>query len=244
MHPGIGPLGRPTIPSNAFVPVRAPKLPPHMRPTTEPVDPATAVEHDGDARGVIRNLEAGHYSGVPAVRLRMNFLDELRAREAAATAEANAAPMDQAVDGLTTALADFAEAAELTADTETMFEAASAGFLEAVSVIREDSVDSAEFAQRAELAIEDFALELEGLSGGDDSTALALTALVSELKSVLDDTLGSGLPVPEPDPIDFPAPNGNGAAYAKFLAAYEQLAGQGEEAARAAAEETAVSTFA
>ena len=234
MQHGMGPLGRSNIPANAFVPVRAPRLPPHLRPSTEPVEApgaTTAAErdaaaHDATANGALRNLEAGHHKGVPAVRLTLNFLDELRAREAVATAEQQTpeAGLDGAFDELQQTVADFPETSQLTASAAIQFEAVSSVFLDSVAQLRGDAVEQAEFAQRTQLAIGDFALELEGLGAGDDATR-AFTALVSELESVLEDVLGPPTLAPVPDPIDFPAPAGRGAAYAKFLAAYEQLTG-------------------
>ena len=38
MQHGMGPIDHSNIPVNAFVPVRAPKVPPHLRPSTEPVE--------------------------------------------------------------------------------------------------------------------------------------------------------------------------------------------------------------
>ena len=230
MQHGIGSLGRSSIPANAFVPVRPPKLPPHLRPPSEPVDElaaTTAAERDATANGALRNLEAGHYKGVPAVRLTLNFLDELRAREA--------------VDELRQAVADLSEMSELTASTAIEFEAASSAFLEVVAQLRGDSSDEAAFAQRAQLAIEDFALELEALGAGGDAATRAFTALVSELESILEDVLGPPTLGPAPDPIDFPAPAGRGAAYARFLAAYQQVTGSSDPTADAPV--TAGSTF-
>ena len=130
---------------------------------------------------------------------------------------------------------------ELTASTAIEFEAASSAFLEVVAQLRGDSSDEAAFAQRAQLAIEDFALELEALGAGGDAATRAFTALVSELESILEDVLGPPTLGPAPDPIDFPAPAGRGAAYARFLAAYQQVTGSSDPTADAPV--TAGSTF-
>lgn len=226
MQHGIGPLGRSNIPANAFVPVRAPKLPPHLRsaggPAGEPAEAPPAPERTAAAGGALGNLEAGHYKGVPAVRLSLNFVDELRAREAVAVSEGQVA--ETAVEELRQAVVDFSETAELTESTAIEFEVTSSAFLDAVAQLREDSIDQAQFAQRAQLAIEDFALELEAIGAGDDVTR-SFTALVSELESVLEEVLGPPRFEPAPDPAVFAAPVGRGAAYAKFLAAYEQATG-------------------
>ena len=230
MQHGIGSLGRSNIPANAFVPVRPPKLPPHLRPTNEPVDEleaATAAERDATANGALRNLDASHYKSVPAARLTLNFVDELRAREALAAGDeqTRGAGLDTAVDELRQAVADLPETSELTASAAIQFEAASSAFVDVVAQLRDDSLDQAEFAQRAQLAIEDFALELEALGADDAAATRAFTALVTELESVLEDVLGPTTLAPAPDPIDLPAPAGRGAAYAKFLAAYQQVTG-------------------
>ncbi len=61
--------------------------------TAVPEEPAqpTAPERpvgSGEARGVIRLFEAGHFRGVADVRLRINFFDELQSRVSAARATA------------------------------------------------------------------------------------------------------------------------------------------------------------
>ena len=200
MQHGIGSLGRSNIPANAFVPVRPPKLPPHLRSTNEPVDEleaATAAERDATANGALRNLDAGHYKGVPAARLTLNFVDEQRAREALAAG-------DEQTRG---AGLDLPETSELTASTAIQFEAASRAFLDVVAQLRDDSLDQAEFAQRAQLAIED-ALELEALGADDAAATRAFTAL----ESVLEDVLGPPTLAPAPDPTD-DAPLAEGSSF-------------------------------
>jgi hypothetical protein len=46
-----------------------------------PSSDTVAIESDGEQKGVIRNLLAGHYKGVADVRLRINFFDELAAMD-------------------------------------------------------------------------------------------------------------------------------------------------------------------
>ena len=176
MQHGMGPLGRSNIPANAFVPVRAPRLPPHLRPSTEPVEApgaTTAAErdaaaHDATANGALRNLEAGHYKGVPAVRLTLNFLDELRAREAVATAEQQTpeAGLDGAFDELQQTVADFPETSQLTASTAIQFEAVSSAFLDSAAQLPGDRPSS----RSAPRSPSRTSARAEGLGAGDDAT--------------------------------------------------------------------------
>ncbi len=80
--------GRGRPPQDDVIPVDdAPK--PNVVPAGE--------EDDGDeGRGVLRNLQAGHFKGVADVRLRINFFDEL----SAAANESATAAASEGIDGL------------------------------------------------------------------------------------------------------------------------------------------------
>ena len=57
----------------------------------------------------------------------------------------------------------FAAQAELTEQQSTEFDAASAGFLTAVAAIRSERLGSLQAAQQTQLALEDFALQIDAL---------------------------------------------------------------------------------
>ncbi len=55
-----------------------PTCDPAPSPTTDPVN-LTVSEPPGRARGMLRNLAAGHFHGVADLRHRLNFADEIKA---------------------------------------------------------------------------------------------------------------------------------------------------------------------
>ena len=99
-------------------------------------------------------------------------------------------------------------------------------------------------AQRTQLALEDFALEIDQLGeGGDGARAIALTALIGELQAALDAAFRPPT-TPEAPPIDLPANGHAAAAASKFFVAYERVGPQGHEDGSASASDGAIDTVA
>lgn len=123
----------------------------------------------------------------------------------------------------------FAASVALTEDQAQKFDAASEGFLKAVAAIRSERLGSLQTAQRTQLALEKFAVELDRLpipGGGDVGTAL--TALVSELQRVFDAAFEQAAGQEQAPQIFFPAFDGHGSPSDRLLTAYRsQSAGRG-----------------
>ncbi|MCP4247040.1 MAG: hypothetical protein GY778_08315 [bacterium] len=134
-----------------------------IAPTSDDDQDAQGAEK---VRGVIRNLEAGHFKGVADVRLRINFFDELAARasqRAQTTAQAESqqfvATVGEQVDQLVATLA-VEDANQQEAVTEIV----------------------SEFDAAVQQAVTDFAASDDGLAGLQEAVGLAFEALVERLR--------------------------------------------------------------
>ena len=137
----------------------------------------------------------------------------------------------------------FAAASELTERRAAQFEAAGAGFLEAVATLRAERHSRAVLAQRTQLALEDFAPEIDQLGEGRaGARAIALTALIGELQAALDAAFRPPT-TPEAPPIDVPANGRAAVAASKFFVAYERVGPQDEDG-NASASDGAIDTVA
>ena len=198
------------------------------------VEPAGDEPGDGAARGVLRNLEAGHFRGVADLRLRINFADQILAAEldAASRAASQAAPdfaaaANVAIDGF------LGAAGELTEDQQAAVEQARNTFATALSDATEAGLSSDDLVAALSGSVEQFIATLNSifappptdpLPEGTDALGLAF---VDELAEALGIALGefessSGTTSTLP-PLS--SPSGNGVAYAKFLSEYYELYG-------------------
>ena len=207
----------------------------NVRPKDDGVEEA-AQEQPGngeDAEGVIRLLQEGHFKGVADVRLRINFLDELAAIN---TAQVNAVVEEKAagvVESVGSVAESFLTENELTEEQAGGVSEAKLAFEQAVNEAEEDPVTG------IKTAFGDFIAELKGLfespadppvleppappeepvpdwlgfiANLEAAFATAMEELTNGLSSV------STLP-----PLS--EPNGNGTAYDKFVAIYEDMMG-------------------
>jgi hypothetical protein len=191
----------------------------------------------GDApRGVIRNILEGHYKGVAAVRLRINFYDELSAIEEQAQSTAltgNADAFKDTLDSSFGALsADESVTAEQAAalnELKTAFSAESqkmdmtnaASFLENCQQNVMNLLDSVK-ALFSPISTEATGAGTTSADQGELSPGLTAfnsfeTKILSAL-SGLQSTVESVNVLPE-----LPPPSGNGAAYDKFLQVYSSM---------------------
>ena len=220
---------------------------------------------EGEQRGVIRNFLNGHYSGVAAVRLAINFQAELAAqRIESSTAEAQVSGesfAEQAAvlvegfvttyegteqaDAVASAAGDFMAAlADLTAQelTPADLEAAIRVELDGFAAALHELLDASEepvAAATAEALIDGMA-EPQTTDGEPvatepvdepiidttvetEPTIDPIDALIAELEAALVDALAPSIESASSTLIDFGEPNGNGVAFAKFLAIYEGL---------------------
>ncbi|MDT8301310.1 MAG: hypothetical protein RQ760_07475 [Sedimentisphaerales bacterium] len=215
-------------------------------PSTEPQ--SESKENDTE-KGVIRNLLAGHYKGVSDVRLRINFFEELAAIEAAevriVTVEkvggvlesvggvvnsfitGENKPADEQIASVLELQETFTQAAgesqnEPAADLTSAFDDFVKGlrdlFAPPVKTPEETTIPETEddgiteSSNTTELPWQTF---LENLQSAFTAASDELTKAVTELNIL-----------PE-----LSEPNGNGVAYEKFLAIYNDLSGLGSPAA-------------
>ncbi|MHC4244595.1 MAG: hypothetical protein ACYS3N_23405 [Planctomycetota bacterium] len=215
-------------------------------PSTEPQ--SELQENDTD-KGVLRNLMDGHFNGVSDVRLRINFFEELAAIEAAKLQTVAAEKVGGVLQSVGGVVTDFVEGDnELTPEQ-------SASVLDLHDTFTKAADESQnELAADLTTAFDEFVIALRNLftppeqtqeetiipetkdvdtTEGSSTTELpwemfldnlqsAFTAASDELtKAVTDLTI-----LPE-----LSEPNGNGVAYEKFLAIYNDLLGAGTSAA-------------
>ena len=199
--------------------------------------------------GVIRNLLSGHFKGVAALRLRINFADQLGALHAAATnnlaGEATASFASEATttmdDLLThpglsgdqqTALAELAEAfladlaatdGTVTSSTETFDQQLADLRASLEEALAEIEPESPLVQAEGELEVDMITDEVEAPLA-EPSTLLAdARAAVDYLEAQLAAAIESVVAAPTLLP-PLSEPSGNGVAYAKFLAIYEDTA--------------------
>ena len=211
-----------------------------MRETHESSDrPVTSpgIDKKEPEKGVIRLLEQGHFKGVAEVRLRINFFEELTTRSAAeqdAAFFAGRETFDADVeDALTQLQSDLA----LTEDQAPQFNEQAGDLTTAINGIIDDfqangDSDTAALAEGLQTEMGSFVTNLQTLLNSSeidgilqafsDSFATQVDAL-SEVFAATSNGLG-----------ELSEPQGNGAAYAKFLAILEGM--QAESAPETTAE--------
>jgi len=188
---------------------------------TEPQSDIQNTDDIEDGKGVLGMLQEGHFKGVSDVRLRINFIEQLNAIEAAklqAVAEQKVNAVLESVGGIVNSFLAAKEnglTEKQTADVselqETFFQAASGYTNDPVIDLNsafEDFVDAleAESADTSELPWQIFIKDLQS----------AFTTATNELTQAFAEV--RILP-------ELSEPNGNGVAYEKFLAIYNELRG-------------------
>jgi hypothetical protein len=204
---------------------------------TEPQSDIQNTDDIEDGKGVLRLLQEGHFKGVSDVRLRINFFEELNAIEAGklqAVAEQKVNAVLESVGGIVDTFLEeendlteeqtagvsmlqesFVQAAsgytnEPVADLNNAFD----DFVEALRNLftlpaqtqEENTTTEAESPDAPELPWQTF---IEDLQSAFTTTANELTQAFAEVRIL-----------PE-----LSEPNGNGVAYEKFLAIYNELHG-------------------
>ena len=232
----------------------------------EPTSLPNQVDRPGEARGVLRLLDEGHFKGVAELRHRIHHFDELAAEAKASAAEmlpAQLSKLSETVDGKLSALAEQLPLDEQTsnaiAELQSNFgiaiqqisesgsasdidalrgltEAAFAKFVEDLSAALGTLSQKEQESIAIPVPLIDESLELtdqpitvteiepkaESVPGpapiAIDDIVSSLTAAFSEALSELTTVYTTAAALPDPAP----AP-GNGKAFAKFLAIYNQL---------------------
>lgn len=206
------------------------------------VNSGAAEEGGEEGQGVIGLLQEGHFKGVADVRLRINFFDELAAIEAGelkTAAEGSIKGVLGAVGGDAESVLSLSEAPE---EDEEGLQGLQEAFAAAVNGAKEEFM-GAEMPSKDGLvdainwAFEAFIEGLQELFGPEpelmEEEALApsmeesLESYISGLKEAFETAMGdfSGaldgvVVLPE-----LSQPSGNGVAYEKFLAIYNEMLG-------------------
>ena len=218
--------------------------------TVIPLEEETTEKEDS---GVLRLIEAGHFKGVAAVRLRINFAAELAEREAVTIAAAVDEQSTILLETVSTAVNEQLAAQATDADTETALQDALGAFDTAIAeAMGGGTSDAGALETSLQSAFGVLVGQLETLFAADDdsdpvidgdgttpdptvtrdgSTTVAdkntfsIDDAIASLTSVFQDALASLLLATETQSTsyEFSPPRGNGVAFEKFVAIYEEL---------------------
>ncbi|HUU17812.1 MAG TPA: hypothetical protein VMW72_11725 [Sedimentisphaerales bacterium] len=212
-------------------------------PTEPQSDIQNADDTEEDGKGVLRLLQEGHFKGVSDVRLRINFFEQLTAIEAGklqAVAEEKVNGVLESVGGIVdTFLA--AEENELTEEQTAGVSELQESFVQAVSGYTNEPVTDLNNAFLNN-AFDEFVKALRNLfappvqtqeenttteAESPDAPELPWQTFIEDLKSAFTTTtneLSQAFAEVRILP-ELSEPNGNGVAYEKFLAIYNELRG-------------------
>lgn len=222
--------------------LQTPQEPAQIVEPTSPEPESESKENDTE-KGVLRNLLAGHYKGVSDVRLRINFFEELTAIEAAEVQTVTAEKVGGVLESVGGLVRDFVEgdnkltpeqsasvielhdtfakaagesqnepAADLTSAFDDFVKGLRDLFAPPVKTPEETAITETE---EEDITKSSSTTELPWLTFLDNLQSAFTTASDELTKAV------TGLHVlPE-----LSEPNGNGVAYEKFLAIYNDLRG-------------------
>ena len=170
-----------------------------------------------DSHGVLRLLQEGHFKGVADVRLRINFHDELAGIQAAAVDAAAGEKINAIMGSIGGVVNSFLQENTLTEEQTATVLATKENFVQAASATGENPAVDLTAAFEAfitalqNLFAEDSAVNRQGLIENLQTTFVAGMAELTDAVSGV-----SALP-----PLS--EPKGNGVAYDKFLAIYNQI---------------------
>ncbi len=143
------------------------------------------------AKGLLDRLEAGHFRGVAAVRLSINFFDELQARAASRSASAIAQNTGPLADATDAGLQGVIDSLSLDESTATTLRNLGSDFRETLgTILGGGGTDPASLDQRIGAAFEQFVGSLR------DALAPAPTPAPEPARG----------PAPSPSPTDAPSP--------------------------------------
>jgi len=198
------------------------------------------LENETEPRvpGVIRHLQEGHFKGVADVRLRINFQDQLQGIASASQSAAIEAAGPTVVSAVEEAVGSLLESAELTDEQKTEVQTLFGTFTENVRQIPLDN--SEEVLQQFNSVFGEFSTALRELLGlgiesviPEETTESGDTS-VEELVTAIESAFGEAISTLQQAISDAASilrhlspPNGNGAAYQRFV---DILQGLNEEA--------------
>jgi hypothetical protein len=212
-----------------------------------PKRPSPSAPEDGE-KGVLRLLMEGHFRGVSDVRLRINFHERLGAMEVESVKTQAAQAVDSLVESVDQRIEAFVTSEDLGDDQVAAIAEAQSGFHAAVDDLVESFMSTEGVSQDllvsglssalsalvesiGQLLVDSFGVAEGGGSDGvvDPSSPAesveGLQALIDEINTSvgesiqgITDALSSARLLPA-----ISEPNGNGAAYDKFLAMYQDM---------------------
>ncbi len=107
---------------------------------TSPETPEQDAADEQDVKGVIRNLQEGHFKGVSDVRLRINFHDELAAIERAQLQTVAEEKIGAVVESVGATVTSLLESGELTEEQYDAVEEFQEAFVQAVNQSKEEFI--------------------------------------------------------------------------------------------------------
>jgi hypothetical protein len=199
---------------------------------TAEVDGEQSVETE--AQGVLRLLQEGHFKGVADVRLRINFYDELAGIQASAVDATAGEKINGIMGGIGGAVNSFVEGNELTEEQAAGVQAAQENFVGAANATGENpAVDLTAAFEAFIAALQNLFTQASSETPPEEPAAAGAesgvnwpgfienlrTTFAAGMAELTDAISGvSALP-----PLS--EPKGNGVAYDKFLAIYNQMSG-------------------
>ncbi|MHC4659455.1 MAG: hypothetical protein ACYS83_09825 [Planctomycetota bacterium] len=178
-------------------------------------------ETEGE-KGVLRLLQEGHFKGVPDVRLRINFFDELAAVKTAQVEAVADEKVAGVVESVGSVVDSFLEDNDLTQEQTAGLQLLQDSFAQAANAAHDDPVIGLKSAFADYLAALIDLFESTPDEPGPDSQAF-ITDLQSAFFAGMDElteALSSVQILPGPS-----EPSGNGKAYEKFVAIYNEMRG-------------------
>ncbi len=238
-------------------------------PAETEIPVAGSVGDDGNASGVLRLLQEGHFRGVADVRLRINFADEIAAMEKEQTAQVAADGVTGLADLVNNRMESLTPENGIDEQTMTGIQAAADAFNltlpQALSEYQNGSLSgSSELSARFQAGFDEFVSSVQAIIApapepGPEITEGATVFETGELNLPMDaavSVVDNEAPVEETPSFDFQAfiadlteafaaklqelettldavqvlpplsePHGNGGAYEKFLAIYNDMQG-------------------
>jgi len=207
-------------------------------PETQPL----STESEQQQKGVISLLQEGHFKGVANVRLRINFFDEMSGIASTKTESVTEDKVDNILESVRDATVSYPDTGQL---TEEQIGDALETFEQAVNQTKMDFfagddqsedtlvsglnsafdtlISSLSVTQQADPADEGDEENTDNPGEPDDAVAAFIVDLTSVFQTALDELIG-GISQSKSLP-DLSPPNGNGVAYEKFLAIYNELLG-------------------
>ncbi|NND69289.1 MAG: hypothetical protein HKN19_16985 [Halioglobus sp.] len=181
---------------------------------------------DKPEKGVLRLLQSGHFSGVADVRLRINFSEELAQLESGAQAENLENARNELGTQLPTSIATLEESLAPSEAQATEFSQLGESLVNSTgealdAFLADEAGDIAALSTSLQSAADAYIADIQSLLELD--AAEPSLAAFAESFSALLDNLQSNLTSEAQVLPEISAPNGNGAAYEKFLAILEQI---------------------